>query len=240
MSVLQFNVVSLYPAFKNQVVQGPAFSSPGSKLRRAVRAFGVSALIMGGLVLVACANSSAQKVEFPVAKDNETLIVVGKFGGDTRGQPGSGVQSRIIEGIENELTAGRVIARVAAWPEEIPDNEVAREKSKARLVVSGVRQTDRLIVRVGLADPVIKLDDQSYRLLVARPNQNQVTLDPASANDLRALALFVVMQLYLDDGRVSEARTALASASTLGVAQADTRRVFEYYADLIGQLPGNR
>ena len=239
MSVLQFNAVSSNRVFKNRVRQGQLLASLGSILRRIVRSLSASALV-SVLVLVACANSPAPKVEFPVAKDNETLIVVGKFGGDTQGQPGPNVQRRMIEGIENELTAGRVIARVAAWPEEIPDNDVAREKSKARLVVSGLRQADRLIVRVGLADPVIKLDDQSYRLLVARPHQNQVTLDPASSNDIRALALFVVMQLYLDDGRVSEARTALAGASALGAAQADTRRVFDYYADLIGQLPGNR
>ncbi|HEY6041548.1 MAG TPA: hypothetical protein VIX58_05410, partial [Anaerolineae bacterium] len=99
---------------------------------------------------------------------------------------------------------------------------------------------DRLIVRVGLANPVIKLDDQNYRTLVARPHQNQVTLDPTSSNEFRALALFVVMELYLDDGRVGDAQAALARASALGAGQADTRRVFDYYADLIAQLPGNR
>lgn len=227
-------------AFQNQGDFNPSVNSRKLKWRWIAHFFCISALIMGGLILAACASSPSLKVEFPVAKDNETLLVVGKFGGDKQVQPPADSQARVIESIESELTAGRVIARVAAWPEEIPDNEVVRDKSKARLVVSGLHQSDRLIVRVGLANPIIKLDDQNYRTLVARPHQNQVTLDPTSSNEFRALALFVVMQLYLDDGRVGDAQAALARASALGAGQADTRRVFDYYADLIAQLPGNR
>ena len=191
-------------------------SRTGLKGRRslfiAVPAFAVLIAVVG----VGLALRLWDTTEYPVAVDDESLIVLSPFVNYTGGGQGFNVVGRLRGAVDDEIeTAGLTSVRTVEWPKEIdgtPEAEDAIRRSNAALVIWGEYDSGRVVARFTAPhDLSSSLGDYAVDTS-SSPADLPATINIGLTNEVRFVALATLGQLYLEQDEFDRAKTLLIRA----------------------------
>ena len=192
--------------------------TPRPRKRR--RTLLIAGAVVGVVVIVAVAGIAAMRLlnesPYPAAARGESLIVVAPFVNYTAGQQGFNVRGRIRGEIDRQIQeASLVSVRTAEWPDEISSETLALEagqRSRAAIVIWGEYDSGR--VRATLTVPEAQSKAQNQRIvdIASSPADLPTTINLDLADEVRAVALLTLGQLYLEQAEFDSAKTVLIQA----------------------------
>lgn len=181
-------------------------------------------------------------VTYPAAMSGETLVLVSTFQ-NFAAEGGFNVAGRVEEVLAQVLDEASLAARVAHWPDEIPDEAAAQAalaRSGATLLIWGEYDSGRVLVRLSLPADASPQPGQRIETLVATPAELSATINTAVPQEVRYVALVTLGQLNLGRGDVARARAALEQALSAPPGEADAQALLYHrlaYAYQIGPDP---
>ncbi len=177
---------------------------------------------------------------YPVAAPGETLIVVGRFVNSGPGQPTYNVEARIQSALEREIQGARQDrVRIVVWPEEIKDASAAeaiRQQARARLVIWGTQSSGNVNIRYMLPSNGTLPDGSPLGMIVSLPADPTVDINAALPEEVQALALLTLGQLYLDRADWGQARAGLTQALSRPPAAPDSEATIDLYMGYVNQV----
>ncbi|MGB8644216.1 MAG: tetratricopeptide repeat protein [Anaerolineae bacterium] len=223
----------------------PAVSGPRRSLRRLPSAVILAALVVV-LVFVAVllwtvvgGAGLGPSAKYPVAAPGETLILLGQFTATAPGKPDYDVTDRIQAALEREIHAARLDrVRVVRLSDEVKEGNSAANilvQSHATLIVWGNQANGALSANL-LLPPAPITGTSALRSLVTLPNATGLTVDSAMPEELRALALVALAQVYVRQGEVEAARAALTLAMAQPPVAHDAAAVLNLYLGYTNQI----
>ena len=184
------------------------------------RAFQLAVAAVGALLVVLGAGALALSLlsgpSYPVAVEDESLIVIAPFVNYTGGQQGYNVRGRLKEEIDREIrAAGLAGARTAEWPEEIYDGlaaEKAGRDSGATIVIWGEYDSGRVIATFTAPRMLSEPHDEQVVDLASSPSDLPTAINLRLTEEVRYAALLTLGQLYVERGEFDRAKTVLVLA----------------------------
>lgn len=182
------------------------------------------AIVTAAIIVVIRMQSASP---YPVAAEGESLILIAPLA--TYAAPGlpsrqvspgtatpnmNDFSESLRAALEREIRAARFDGvRAAITPGKILDAaaaDTARDRGNARLVIWGDIQGNSLAARFSLAAAASRTDDLPLDALVAPPADLPFNIDMDAPEQVQALALLALAQVYIDRGNLDQARGALA------------------------------
>ena len=184
------------------------------------RAFRLAIAAAGALLVVLGAGATAFRLldrpSYPVAVEDESLIVIAPFVNYTGGQQGYNVRGRLKDEIDREIrAAGLSGARTAEWPEEIYDGpaaEKAGRDSGATIVIWGEYDSGRVIATFTAPRMLSEPHDEQVVDLASSPSDLPTAINLRLTEEVRYAALLTLGQLYVERGEFDRAKTVLVLA----------------------------
>ena len=178
----------------------------------------VGALIVATVVAAVAAFMMSDRTAYPVASEDESLIVLAPFVNYTAGQQGFNVPGRLKEEIDREIHAAGIQGVSAVeWPKQIrgeEDAEAAGRRADAMLVIWGEYDSGRVIARFTVPDDRSERRDRQVVDIASTPSELPATINIGLTEEVRYVALLTLGQLRLEQGEYDLARAALIRALT--------------------------
>ena len=178
----------------------------------------VGALIVAMVVAAVAAFMMSDRTAYPVASEDESLIVLAPFVNYTAGQQGFNVPGRLKEEIDREIHAAGIQGVSAVeWPKQIrreEDAEAAGRRADAMLVIWGEYDSGRVIARFTVPDDRSERRDRQVVDIASTPSELPATINIGLTEEVRYVALLTLGQLRLEQGEYDLARAALIRALT--------------------------
>ncbi len=178
-------------------------------------------------------------VRLPVAAQGETLIVLGQLG---QAAPSYDTTSELRAALEREIQAVRLTdTRVAVVSAEIKDANTAgsiQQRTRATLLLWGNQTNGQVTAHLTfLSMPAAKESPLGAR--VVAPDSNvTTTINATSTDEVRALALLTLAQVFLNRGDLAQARAEVVQALSRPPAQPDAAAALNFYAGYAYQASG--
>ena len=198
-------------------VEGPAPPSQSFPRRWGLRiGIAVGALILAMMAAAVAVFVMGDRTVYPVASEDESLIVLAPFVNYTAGQQGFNVLGRLKEEIDREIHAAGIHGVSAVeWPERIrkeSEAEAAGRRADAMLVIWGEYDSGRVIARFTVSEGRSERRDQQVVDIASTPAELPATINIGLTQEVRYVALLTLGQLHLDRGDYDLARAALIRA----------------------------
>ena len=196
----------------------PAQPAQPSFLRRWGLRIGlaVGALILATVVAAVAVFIMGDRTVYPVASEDESLIVLAPFVNYTAGQQGFNVLGRLKDAIDREIHAAGIHGVSAVeWPERIrreEDAEAAVRRANAMLVIWGEYDSGRVIARFTVSESRSERRDRRVVDIASTPAELPATINIGLTQEARYVALLTLGQLHLDKGDYDLAKAALIRA----------------------------
>ena len=178
----------------------------------------VGALMLTTVVAAAIGFVMGDRTVYPVALEDESLIVLAPFVNYTAGQQGFNVPGRLKEEIDREIHAAGIRGVSAVeWPEQIrreEDAEAAGRRADAMLVIWGEYDSGRVIARFTVPDRRSERSDRQVVDIATTPAELPATINIGLREEARYVALLTLGQLRLEQGEYGLAKAALIRALT--------------------------
>ena len=134
-------------------------------------------------------------VDYPTAKEGETLLLIAQFKGYTRDQQYN-VAGRIREELEQQIAAaGLISTTLVGWPDEITTVQKARElltATNATLIIWGEYDSGRVHVQIEARNPT---DSQSRDFTLGTADELVTTINSIVPKEIRDTALIALSGL---------------------------------------------
>lgn len=215
----------------------PAVPVPAPPGRRRLGLLIVASLVVLGAL--AAWLVFRQRTEYPVARPDETLIVIGQFANYTGGSQGYNIPGRIRRALEREISGAQLASvRVAEWPGPIGTHEAADDvagRSQAALVIWGEYDSGRILARFTVADGGGAYEAAPLEKLLASTDELSAAINSDLPEETRFLALLNLAQVLLGRGQPETARALLAQAATRPAQDAVGRVALHFLTGLAAQ-----
>jgi tetratricopeptide (TPR) repeat protein/transcriptional regulator with XRE-family HTH domain len=206
---------------------------PGRRMSPFIWVIVIAALVAVGGILFLAVQVIRFPGTYPVASEEETLIVVGRFANYIGGPAGYNVAGRVRDALEREIEASQLAGvRVAVWPEEIRDAVGAQSvgrRAQATVVIWGEYDSGRVLTRFTVPGARPGPDERQLEELVASPVDLSATINSALPGEVRYMALLTLGQLYVGQEDYYQARAVFGQALSQPPAESDAVATLHFY-----------